>query len=178
MKFERTIFDGLWIVEIESAVDERGSFARTFCADEFAAHGLQTAWAQTNISRNSLRGTLRGLHFQSGPQPEVKLIRCTAGAIFDVVVDVRRDSPTFGRWQGFELTATSGRALHVPGGFAHGIQAITDDAEVSYMMSTAYDPGLARGIRWDDPAVGIKWPLLPIAISPRDRALPLLAELA
>lgn len=177
MKFERTALDGVWIVDLDPSVDERGSFARTFCADEFAAHGLQTTWKQTNLSRNTRRGTIRGLHFQAEPHPEVKLVRCSAGAIFDVVVDVRRDSPSFGRWLGVELAAATGRALYIPGGFAHGLQTLTDEAEVFYMMGAAYIPALARGLRWDDPAVGVKWPLPPVAVSARDAALPLLTEL-
>jgi len=178
MKFTRTELDGVWIVDLEPHVDERGSFARTYCADELAAYGLRTAWPQANVSRNTHCGTLRGLHYQAEPHPEIKLVRCTAGAIFDVVVDVRRDSSTFGRWLGLDLTAATGRALYIPAGFAHGFQTLTDEADVSYLMGTAYTPNLARGLRWDDPAVGVTWPLAPVAMSPRDIALPLLAELA
>ena len=178
MKFTRTELDGVWIVDLEPRIDERGSFARTHCAEEFAAHGLHTAWPQANVSRNLRRGTLRGLHYQAEPHPEIKLVRCTAGAIFDVVVDMRRDAATFGRWLGLELTAATGRALYIPAGFAHGFQTLTDDAEVSYLMGTAFIADLARGLRWDDPAVGVKWPLPAVALTPRDAALPLLAELA
>ena len=178
MKFESTAIAGVWIVDLDPRVEERGSFARTYCREEFAAHALNTDWPQSNVSRNIRRGTLRGLHFQAGPHPEIKLVRCTAGAIFDVVVDVRRDSPTFGRWLGAELSAATGRALYIPAGCAHGFQTLTDDAEVFYMMGAAYIPELARGLRWDDPAVGVKWPLPPVALSPRDAALPPLSELA
>jgi dTDP-4-dehydrorhamnose 3,5-epimerase len=178
MKFARTELDGVWIADLEPHADERGSFARTYCAAEFAAHGLHTAWPQANVSRNTRRGTLRGLHFQAEPHPEIKLVRCTAGAIFDVVVDVRRGSPTFGRWLGVELTAAAGRALYIPAGFAHGFQTLADATEISYMMGAAHVPELARGVRWDDPAIGVQWPLPPVAISPRDAVLPLLADLA
>lgn len=178
MKFAHTELDGVWIVDPEPHVDERGSFARTYCAAEFAAYGLHTTWPQANVSRNTLRGTLRGLHFQADPHPEIKLVRCTAGAIFDVVVDVRRDSPAFGRWLGVELTAAMGRALYIPAGFAHGFQTLTDAADVSYMMGAAHAPEFARGVRWNDPSIGVRWPLPPVALSTRDAVLPLLAELA
>lgn len=177
MKFEQTALAGVWIVDLDPRVDERGTFARTYCREEFAAHGLHTEWPQCNVSRNRLRGTLRGLHFQAEPHPEIKLVRCTTGAIFDVVVDLRRDSPSFGQWLGFELTTATGRALYIPAGFAHGFQTLTDDSEVSYMMGTAYVPELAGGVRWNDSAIGVRWPLPPVALSPQDAALPLLAEL-
>lgn len=176
MKFTRTELDGVWIVDLEARSDERGFFARTYCAEEFAAHGLHTAWPQCNLSRNTHRGTLRGLHYQAEPHPEIKLVRCTAGAIFDVVVDIRPDSPTFGRWLGLELTAATGRALYIPAGFAHGFQALTDNADVSYLMGAPYLPQLARGLRWNDPALAIDWPLPPQAISPADQSHPLLTE--
>ena len=178
MKFESTAIAGVWIVRPEPIVEERGSFARTYCEKEFAAHGLHTAWPQGNVSRNTRRGTLRGLHFQAEPHPEIKLVRCTAGAIFDVAVDVRRASPTFGQWLGVELSAANGVELYLPAGCAHGFQSLTDEAEVFYMMGATYVPELARGVRWDDPAIGIQWPLPPVALSPRDAALPLLSSLA
>lgn len=178
MKFAPTELDGVWIVDLVPRSDERGSFARTYCAEEFAAHGLHTVWPQANVARNTHRGTLRGLHYQSDPQPEIKLVRCTAGAIFDVVVDLRRDSPTFGCWLGVELSASTGRALYIPAGFAHGFQTLTDAADVSYLMGASYVPELARGLRWDDPAVSVRWPLPHPILSGRDRALPLLAEIA
>lgn len=178
MKFERTAIAGVWIVDLDPRAEERGFFARTFCRGEFAAHGLHTDWPQGNVSRNTRRGTLRGLHFQDAPHPEIKLVRCTAGAIFDVAVDVRRGSPTFGRWTGVELSAATGRALYIPAGCAHGFQTLTDDAEIFYMMGDSYFPELARGVRWDDPTIAVKWPLPPVALSPRDAALPLLSALA
>lgn len=178
MKFESTALDGVWIVDIALRSEERGSFGRTYCQEEFAAHGLHTTWPQCNLSRNTRRGTLRGLHFQAEPEPEIKLVRCTAGAIFDVAVDIRRESPTFGRWLGVELSAATGRALYIPAGYAHGFQTLTDDAEIFYMMGAAYVPELARGVRWDDPEIGVQWPLPPVALSPRDMALPLLSGLA
>lgn len=177
MKFSRTHLAGLWLIELDLHQDERGFLARTFCEQEFAAHGLNTRWPQCNLTLTKERGMLRGMHFQIEPQPEIKLIRCAAGAIFDVLVDVRRDSPTFGKWQGFELTAQNRRQLYVPGGFAHGFQCLTDNCEVFYLMSDFYAPELARGLRYDDPIVNIQWPLAAVKLSDRDRHLPLLADL-
>jgi len=177
MKFLRTTLDGLWLVELELREDERGFLARTYCEREFAAHGLNTRWPQCNLTLTRERGMVRGMHFQADPKPEIKLIRCATGAIFDVLVDVRRDSPTFGRWEGFELTAQNRRSLYVPGGFAHGFQCLTNDCEVFYQMSEFYVPELARGLRFDDPQVGVRWPLSHPLLSERDRSLPLLADL-
>ncbi len=177
MKFSRTTLAGLWVIELELREDERGFLARTYCEDEFVALDLNTRWPQCNLTRTNFRGMLRGMHFQANPKPEIKLIRCTAGAIFDVLVDVRRDSATFGRWEGFELTGDNHRTLYVPGGFAHGFQCLTDNCEIFYMMSEFYVPELARGIRWNDPAVGIRWPIAEAVLSPRDQNLPLLADL-
>lgn len=173
MIFTATELDGLWIVDPEPRTDERGSFARTFCAREFAEHGLQDRVAQMNVSQNRRRGTLRGMHYQRSPHGETKLVRATRGAIFDVVVDLRPDSPTHRRWAGFELTAASGRALYVPLGFAHGFQTLTDDTEVLYLMGSPYEPSAATGVRFDDPAIGVAWPLPPVALSEADRNLPL-----
>lgn len=177
MKFSHTTLDGLWLVELELREDERGFLARTYCEREFAAHGLNTRWPQCNLTLTRQRGTIRGMHFQADPKPELKLIRCAAGAVFDVLVDARRDSPTFGRWEGFELTALNRRSLYVPGGFAHGFQCLTDNCEVFYQMSEFYVPELARGLRFDDPQVGVRWPLSNPLLSERDRNLPLLADL-
>lgn len=177
MKFSRTNLDGLWLIELEPRQDERGFLARTYCEHEFAAHGLNTRWPQCNLTLTKVRGMIRGLHFQIAPKPEIKLIRCITGAIFDVLVDVRSGSPTFGRWQGFELTAENRRQLYVPGGFAHGFQCLTDHCEVFYQMSEFYAPELARGLRFDDPTVNISWPVAHPQLSERDRHLPLLTEL-
>ncbi len=135
MKFSRTTLAGLWLIELELREDERGFLARTYCENEFAALGLNTRWPQCNLTRTNQRGTVRGMHYQADPKPEIKLIRCAAGAIFDVLVDVRRESPTFGRWEGFELSAANHRTLYVPGGFAHGFQCLADGCEVFYQMS-------------------------------------------
>ncbi len=177
MKFSPTKLAGLWLIELELREDERGFLARTYCEQEFTAHGLNTRWPQCNLTLTKQRGMIRGMHFQAEPKPEIKLIRCAAGAIFDVLVDVRSDSPTFGEWQGFELTAQNHRSLYVPGGFAHGFQCLTENCEVFYQMSEFYHSDLARGLRFNDPQVGIAWPIANPTLSERDRHLPLLAEL-
>jgi dTDP-4-dehydrorhamnose 3,5-epimerase len=177
VKFSPTKLAGLRLIDLELRADERGFLARTFCEQEFAAHGLNTRWPQCNLTLTKSRGMIRGMHFQADPKPEIKLIRCAAGAIFDVLVDVRRDSPTFGKWEGFELTASNRRMLYVPGGFAHGFQCLTDNCEVFYQMSEFYVPELARGLRFNDPQVNIAWPIANPVVSERDRTLPLLAEL-
>lgn len=172
MKFIPTPLAGVWIIEPERREDERGFFARTFCEQEFVARGLNIRWPQANLTRTRRRGMLRGLHWQAEPKPEIKLIRCSAGAIWDVVVDVRRDSPTFGRWEAFDLTADNSRQLYVPGGFAHGFQCLTDGSEVSYWMSEFYEPDLARGLCWNDSTLGIPWPVAGPLVSERDAGLP------
>ncbi len=177
MIFTPAQLPGLWIIDLEKREDERGFLARTYCEREFAAHGLNTRWPQCNLTLTRRRGCLRGLHFQADPHPEIKLIRCAAGVIFDVLVDVRRGSPTFGQWQAFELSAASGRMLYVPGGFAHGFQCLTDHCEVFYQMSEFYYPELARGVRWDDPQLAIPWPISEPTLSERDRQWPFLNEL-
>ena len=177
MKFSKTSLAGLWLIELDPREDERGFLARTFCEMEFAALGLNTTWPQCNLTLTKKCGAIRGMHFQADPKPEIKLIRCAAGKIFDVLVDVRHDSPTFGQWEGFELSAENRRQLYVPGGFAHGFQCLTDNCEVFYQMSEYYQPALARGLRWNDPAVGIRWPLADATVNDRDRQLPRLAEL-
>ena len=174
MRFAPSALQGLVVVEPQPTEDERGSFARVFCMEEFAAAGLPTAFPQCNVSVNRRRGTLRGLHWQDEPHPEGKLVRCTRGAIWDVAVDLRPDSPTFHRWLGFELTAANGRALYIPPGFAHGFQTLEEDTEVFYQMTESYRSGLARGARWNDPAFGIAWPLPDPILSPRDAAHPAL----
>lgn len=178
MKFARTTLAGLWLIQPELREDERGFLARTYCEKEFSAQGLNTRWPQCNQTHTKQKGMIRGLHFQAEPKPEIKLIRCTMGAVFDVLVDVRRNSPTFGRWEGFELTAANGNSLYVPGGFAHGFQCQVDHCELFYQMSEYYFPELARGVRWNDPGIGIKWPLTNAKLSERDQNLPLLASIA
>ncbi|HEY9510690.1 MAG TPA: dTDP-4-dehydrorhamnose 3,5-epimerase [Verrucomicrobiae bacterium] len=177
MKFSPARLSGIWIIDLELRADDRGFLARTYCEREFSLHGLNTRWPQCNLTLTKERGMIRGMHFQAEPQPEIKLIRCAAGAIFDVVVDVRRDSKTFGQWEGFELTAENRRTLYVPGGFAHGFQCLLKDCEVFYQMSEVYVPELARGIRWNDPQVDVRWPIENPILSERDRNLPLLSEL-
>ena len=178
MKFQRTNLEGLWLIEPELREDDRGFLMRSFCEKEFSAHGLNTHWPQCNLTLTLKRGMLRGMHFQAEPKPEIKLIRCAAGAIFDVLVDVRAGSPTFGKWQAFELSGANRRSLYVPGGFAHGFQCLTDHCEVFYQMSEFYFPELARGIRWNDPHVDIQWPIADPHLSEKDAKLPLLESLA
>ena len=177
MKFSTTTLPGVWLVDLELRADARGFLARTYCEKEFGEHGLNVRWPQCNLTLTQQRGMIRGMHFQAEPKPEIKLLRCSAGAIYDVLVDVRRDSPAFGRWEGFDLTSQNRRALYVPGGLAHGFQCLADNCEVFYQMSEFYDPELARGIRWNDPRVGIQWPLADPVLSEKDRMLPLLASL-
>ena len=174
MKLTPTPLAGAYVVELERISDERGFFARSFCQDEFRRHGLKSAIAQCNVSWNSRRGTLRGLHYQAAPHEEAKVVRCTRGAIWDVIVDLRESSPTRWRWHALELNAENRLAFYVPEGFAHGFQTLADDSEVLYQMSEFYHPDLARGLRWDDPKLGIGWPLPDPILSPRDRAYALL----
>lgn len=158
MRFVRTPLHGAWVVEPDRIEDERGWFARTYDRDEFAARGLDPAVVQCNASFNAVAGTLRGMHLQRDPHGEPKLVRCTRGAIFDVVVDLRPDSPTHRQWFGAELSEANGRALYVPVGLAHGFQTLRDASEVLYMMGHEYVAGAASGVRWDDPAFAIDWP--------------------
>jgi dTDP-4-dehydrorhamnose 3,5-epimerase len=170
MKFTEIPLAGAFIVDVEPTSDERGFFARTFCAEEFAEYGLSAAALQCSVSYNVSKGTLRGMHYQASPYEEDKLVRCTAGAIFDVIVDIRTGSPSYGRWFGAELTAANRRALLAPKGFAHGFLSLADASEVLYMISARYAPGFDRGFLWDDPQVGIAWPMKPVVISARDAA--------
>jgi dTDP-4-dehydrorhamnose 3,5-epimerase len=174
MKFTPAGLEGAFLVDLEPVRDERGSFARTFCVDEFTAHGIPMTPKQCSVSCNDRRGTLRGLHFQAAPHEEQKLVRCTAGAIFDVIVDLRPASPQFRRWIGVELSAANRRALYIPPGLAHGFLTLSDASEVYYMMSAAHAPAHARGVRWNDPALGIEWPATPTVISARDAGYVLL----
>ena len=174
MKFLPTPLAGAYLIELEQLDDERGFFARSFCQNEFKAHGLDPVVAQCNVSFNRRRGTLRGLHYQAAPHAEAKLVRCTRGAVWDVIVDLRKGSLTVRQWHAAELTAENRRALYVPAGFAHGFQTLADDTEVLYQMSEFYHPESARGVRWDDPALGIDWPVPDPILSNRDRSYALL----
>ncbi|WP_420100951.1 dTDP-4-dehydrorhamnose 3,5-epimerase [Bosea sp. (in: a-proteobacteria)] len=172
MIFRSTPIPGAFVVDIEPRADDRGMFARTMCRDEFAKAGLPSDFVQMNISVNRRRNTLRGMHYQAEPHPEGKLVRCTRGAIFDAFVDLRPNSPTLGRWFGTELTQDNSRALYVPCGCAHGFQTLVDDSDVLYAMSESYHPDLARGVRWNDPAFAIRWPLSDPLMSERDASYP------
>lgn len=174
MIFKESPLPGAFIVDLELHSDERGFFARSYCPDEFAAQGLTAPLRQCSVSYNARKGTLRGLHYQAAPHEEHKLVRCTAGAVFDVIVDIRPQSRHYKRWFATELTAQNRRALFIPPGFAHGFITLSDDAEVYYMISVPHAPEHAQGFRWSDPAFGIQWPLSPSVISPRDAAYPLL----
>lgn len=174
MIFTESPLSGAYVIDLTPIEDERGFFARTFCPEEFAAHGLVSAMNQCSVSFNAKRGTLRGMHFQAQPHAEEKLVRCTAGSIFDVIVDIRPESPTRQRWFGVELTASNRRSLYIPKGFAHGFITLTDDAEVLYSMSVPFVAGAGRGLRWDDPAFNIRWPLQPMVMSKRDAEYPAL----
>lgn len=176
MKFIETAIRGAYLVRMERFEDPRGFFARTWCAQEFAAHGLTARLEQCSVSYNGKRGTLRGMHYQAAPHREAKLVRCTSGAVYDVIVDARADSPTVGAHAGVELARGADTMLYVPEGVAHGFITLSDDTELSYLISVAYEPGAQRGFRWDDPALGIEWPLAPTRISARDAALPLFAS--
>jgi dTDP-4-dehydrorhamnose 3,5-epimerase len=160
------------VIDIEPKPDERGFFARSWCRRELAAHGIDVDIAQESISYNRLSGTLRGLHFQLPPHEEAKIVRCTRGAIFDVIVDLRPRSPTYRQWEGFHLNAENRRALYVPKGFAHGFQTLADDTELFYQISAFHAPGAATGLRYNDPAFAIVWPLPVSVISERDRTVP------
>jgi len=172
MIFDTTTVDGVWTIELERFEDERGFFARTWDGDVFRRKGLADRLVQCSLSYNRLRGTLRGLHYQAAPYEEAKLVRCTGGAIFDVAVDLRPESPTFKRWFGVELTADNRRALYIPEGCAHGFLTLTDDAEVAYQMSELYAPGAGRGVRFDDPTFAIEWPGEIVVIHDRDSNYP------
>lgn len=177
MKFRELPLAGAFLLEIERREDDRGFFGRSWCALEFATRGLNTRVAQCNLSYNPRKGTLRGLHYQAAPYAEAKVVSCMRGAIWDVIVDLRQDSPTYQRWHAEELSGDSLRALYIPEGFAHGFQTIEDHSLVHYQMSEFYHPECACGARWDDPALAITWPEPPEGgriISDRDRAHPLL----
>ncbi len=173
MKFEATPIAGLWRIEIEPHADARGFFARTYCIDEFARAGVRFgSIRQSSLSFNRVRGTLRGLHWQAAPKLEGKLVRPARGRIFDVIVDLRANSPTFCRWFGAELRSDRSEAFLVPPLCAHGFVTLEDDSVVDYAMDADFDTELARGVRWDDPAFGIVWPIEPVVMSDRDRTYP------
>ena len=171
MVFQETALKGAFVIEVEIHVDERGSFGRSYCWREFQEHGLDPRVVQCNVSHNSKRGTLRGMHYQKTPHEEAKLIRCARGAMYDVIVDLRPVSSTFRKWAAFELEAVAGKPskmVYVPRGFAHGFLTLRDDTEVFYQMSEFFVPDAARGFRWNDPAFDIQWPEPVVVISDRD----------
>ena len=170
MLFTALDLSGAFIVDLERREDERGFFARTFCRDEFLARGLAAEFVQCNTSFNARSGTLRGLHFQRAPHEEIKLVRCTTGIVLDVIVDLRPESPTFCQSEAIELSAENRRALYIPGGFAHGFQTLADNSEILYQMAEPYYPAAAAGVRWDDPAFRIAWPIRPPILSVKDAA--------
>ncbi len=177
MIFTETNVAGAFLIELNKLNDDRGFFARAFCTEEFADHGLETVFVQSNISRNLKKNTLRGMHMQVAPYGEVKVVRCTRGAVFDCFVDLRPESPTYLQWAGAELTEDNHRMLYIPKGCAHGYQTLCDEAEVMYLVSTAYHPDSERGYRWNDPAFGIDWPEKEnLMISDKDRNWPLQQE--
>jgi dTDP-4-dehydrorhamnose 3,5-epimerase len=163
---------GAYRIELQLIADDRGAFARRFCVDEFRAHGLETEMVQRSISFNACAGTLRGMHYQMPPHLEAKVVRCTRGAIFDVMVDLRVGSPTYGQWHGEELTADNRLMFYLPKGFAHGFQSLVDNTEVDYEITPAHVAGAAAGFRFDDPRLAIDWPVADMIISDRDKALP------
>jgi dTDP-4-dehydrorhamnose 3,5-epimerase len=176
MRFVALPIPGAFRIEIEIREDERGFFARTFCVDAFRARGLNANFVQCSVSFNALRGTLRGLHYQVAPHEETKLVRCTAGAAFDVMVDLRRSSPAFGRWHAETITAANHALLYIPRGCAHGFQTLADATELYYEITPAYVAEAGRGIAFDDPTIGIAWPIAKPILSPDDRARPRLIE--
>ena len=162
--------DGAYLVEIEPAEDDRGFYAQSFSAREFKDHGLTESFVEGGISHNAQRGTVRGMHLQLPPHAQAKLVRCTRGAIYDVIIDLRRGSPSYGRWFAVDLSASDTKMLYVPEGFAHGFQTLKDDVEVSYLMSDYYHPEAEFGVRWNDPRFGIEWPVADVVISDRDQS--------
>lgn len=168
MKFTETPIAGAWIIDLEKRGDDRGFFARLFCAREFDEHGLVTKFVQANNSLSAVKGTLRGMHYQLPPRTETKLIRCIQGALWDVILDLRQNSPSFGRWFGAELSAANRRMMYAPKGCAHGFLTLTEDAESFYLVDEFYSPEHERGVRWNDPRFDIRWPHEPTLISEKD----------
>lgn len=173
MIFKETALKGAFVIEPEPVTDDRGLFARTWCQQEFTAQGLSAMWVQSSVSFNNHKGTLRGMHYQAAPHEEVKLVRCTMGAIYDVIVDLRPASPTCGQHIGVRLSSENRRMLYIPGQFAHGFLTLEDQSEISYHMSDFYMPSSARGFRWDDPTFCIEWPEPVTTMSERDRTWPI-----
>ena len=172
MIFHQLRLAGAYRIDPQPIMDERGAFVRRFCAEAFRAHGLESDLVQRSISLNFRAGTLRGMHYQAPPHVEVKLVRCTRGAMYDVLVDLRDDSATYGQWYGEELTAANRVMLYIPKGFAHGFQTLVDNTEVDYEITPAYLPGADRGFRFDDPSLDIRWPIAVAIVSDRDKSLP------
>ena len=168
MKFTQTKLNGAYIIDIEKREDERGFFARTFCANEFSEVNLENKFVQANMSFNYKKGTLRGMHFQKAPFGEDKLVRCTKGSLYDVIIDLRKDSPTFKQWVGVELTEENRRSLFVPKGFAHGFITLEDNTEINYLVSQFYTPSADSGVRYNDPVFGIEWPIEITSVSEKD----------
>lgn len=177
MIFTETLLKGAYIIDVERLEDDRGFFGRSFCKNEFEKYGLNNNIVQSNISFNTKKATLRGMHMQAAPNGEEKLIRCTRGAIYDVIIDMRKNSTTFGKWFGIELTADNYKMLYIPKEFAHGFITLEDNTETSYQMTEYFTPGASKGYRWNDPAFGIQWPITPKIISEKDRMFPLLGTL-
>jgi dTDP-4-dehydrorhamnose 3,5-epimerase len=172
VKFHETPLAGATLIELEKHGDDRGFFARVYCREEFAAHGLVTEFVQVNNSLSAQKGTLRGMHYQLAPHGETKVVRCIRGALFDAILDLRPDSKTFGQWYGVELSAENRKMLYVPRGFAHGFMTLTDDTEAFYFVDNTYAPDAERGVRWNDPKFGIEWPLEPVVLSEKDQKHP------
>lgn len=176
MRFTETPLSGAYIIDWEPRADERGFFARNFCRKEMAALGLDAGIVQCNTSFTCRKGTIRGMHFQRPPMEEVKYVQCVQGSLFDVMVDLRSSSPSYGKWFGAELTCQSNRTICIPKGFAHGFQTLEDDTRILYYVTQYYDSSSDAGVRWDDPAFNISWPLPATCLSPKDRSFPLLAD--
>ncbi len=168
MIFTKTNLQGAYIIDIEKKEDNRGFFARTFCANEFADNNLESKFVQANTSFNYKKGTLRGMHYQKSPYEEDKLVRCTRGSIFDAIIDLRKDSPTYKKWFGIELSAENRKSLFVPKGFAHGYMTLEDNSEVTYLVTQFYTPDADSGIKFNDPAFNIEWPITPVLVSEKD----------
>lgn len=174
MRITETELKGAWLIESLPIADDRGYFSRTFCVEEFREHGLETTFVQHSVSHSVKKHTLRGMHFQTAPHAEVKVVSCIRGAILDVIIDLRPYSQNYRRWAAYELSDSNCRQLYIPKGFAHGFQTLHDDATVSYLISEFYNPDASTGVRWDDPAFAIDWPAAPAVLSNKDQAWPLL----
>jgi len=177
MNIESTNLPGVYLIDSEIRGDQRGYLVRTYCKEHFEKAGLNTQWVQCSITASPALGTLRGMHFQKTPFSEIKLIRCITGTIWDCLVDVRPDSPTFGKWEAFELSEENGRSLYIPEGIAHGFLTLTKEVRMHYSMSAAYSTPHASGVRWNDPELAIKWPSQPTVIADKDNNWPLFADL-